>query len=691
MKTGTRKIGAAALLCAVAAALLCAAALLWGAPVRARADDTAQKTIERIEYAERQVISYGKLLADEIDNTAVVHYTDGTQQTSEIEFGNIVANTGVNVNFTTTDITGVVKGTDRQVTCTVTTMPDDLVYFVNAGSVDHDGKYEDTADPYYDYNQTLFDHYDTLLNSVPDQTTTKGSDKWGCYTSSTWTAPGDGTFPYNSLRWTEDALDMGYNLTDLTAGAAYRVYVGTLSHWHARTCTITFNGATVGSELLRIASSKGFSVYENVTADGNGKIDVHMQGASTNEPCITFIAVQPMTSERRAVPSALTAPPTVGMEDTSVTFTAGVQEGAKIQLYNAVKPNQVIYEEAVDMQKAGDNGEYTVDWGAPLDGITQLSAVQITNGGVSTPLLISVTDIENFSALPDSSDYTTGSVTITVCAQAKSGIASYSYQNGEFGAVHTVELDRPFAIRESFTVSENGSYIIVVTSGLGVTYSETVEITNIDPDRPVITLTPHRNGWQSGAYNVKLAVATAAPVTQYALYKNGETVASAAVAPATISFTATGEYTVYVKNAAGQSSVLSVRVSDIPTQTTVTRRYANRTLTFTFGDNTDHAVASVSAYMVDEGGVSRMTISAGNAMDVFGAGTYVVTVTDTDGAVEMFALQVAASDLRAPAPSSGGLGKSAQLGIGLGVGLGGVLLAAAAVVVTVLLFKKKSA
>ena len=195
------------------------------------------------------MISYGKLLADEIDNTAVVHYTDGTQQTSEIEFGNIVANTGVNVNFTTTDITGVVKGTDRQVTCTVTTMPDDLVYFVNAGSVDHDGKYEDTADPYYDYNQTLFDHYNTLLNSVPDQTTTKGSDKWGCYTSSTWTAPGDGTFPYNSLRWTEDALDMGYNLTDLTAGAAYRVYVGTLSHWHARTCTITFNGATVGSEL----------------------------------------------------------------------------------------------------------------------------------------------------------------------------------------------------------------------------------------------------------------------------------------------------------------------------------------------------------------------------------------------------------------------------------------------------------
>ena len=81
--------------------------------------------------------------------------------------------------------------------------------------------------------------------------------------------------------------------------------------------------------MLRIASSKGFSVYENVTADGNGKIDVHMQGASTNEPCITFIAVQPMTSERRAVPSALTAPPTMGMEDTSVTFTAACKRAPR--------------------------------------------------------------------------------------------------------------------------------------------------------------------------------------------------------------------------------------------------------------------------------------------------------------------------------------------------------------------------
>lgn len=646
------------------------------------------KVLMTADYTAGQVIPYGALLADVLDG-ATGYYSDGTTKELAIAYENIVASGGVNVNFTTVDVSGVVEGTSLRVTRYVTTMPDDLVYFINCGSFTEDGKYADTADGFHNYNQTIFDYYgsEQLKNyGVADRAGVgKGGSEWGCYTSSTYTAPGDATFPYNTLRWTEDTTDMGYMLTDLKADTNYRIWIGTLSAWHARTVTISFNGKVVGADTLRINASKGFTIYENVPADASGKIDLHMQGGSTNEPCINFLAVQEQATEVAAVPAKPQGDITIGMEDHSLTLT-GLTEGAKVQLYNAARPNQLLYEEAVDPEKF-DGGNYLIDWGEPMS-VAQFNVVQITGGGVSEALLVSVTDIEDFEITTSTKEYTTGAVTVTVKAHADSGIASWSYRLGEYGAQNSFELDRPFSISESFTVTENGDYIVVVTSGLGVTYSETVQIGNIDPDRPVISFTPSRQGWEAGSYNVTLGVTSIAPVTEYTLYQNGAQLTTASSAPATISFTQEGEYLVFIKTAAGRSATATVCVSAKPTTTAVVKTYANRTLKYTFGDTDDFKVASVSAYQVTDTGVSRMTIASGNSMDVFSAGKYVVTVTSENGTVEMFSLDVTRDDLKAP--SSSGVSSGTAIGVGVGLGVGGVAIAAAAVVTTVFLLKKKN-
>ena len=133
----------------------------------------------------------------------------------------------------------------------------------------------------------------------------------------------------------------------------------------------------------------------------------------------------------------------------------------------------------------------------------------------------------------------------------------------------------------------------------------------------------------------------------------------------------------------------TVTTATITTTTaTVAKTFRNRTLRYSFTDTEHYEIASVSAYELKPTGATRMTIASGNVMDVYNAGKYVITVTTKNGTVEMFAIDVSASDLRVSSVR-GGMAGGTALGIGLGVGIGGVVVAATAVGVTFFLMKKK--
>ena len=666
------------------------------------ADDAAgDATLLTADYTEGQVIPYGALLADVLEN-ATGYYSNGETKELKIQYGDINGGTGVNVNFTTVDVTGTVEGTKLAVNRYLTTMPDELVYFINGGSHDYDnGRWEKSADPYFAYNQTIFDYYKNgsgaLINDGTPDRKAPNANEWGWYgnTESAVTHTASAlSFPYSSVRCMDrdNNAMLGYYLTGLSASTQYRIWIGTLSPWHARTVSITFNGQVVGADNLRINSSKGFTVFENVTPNASGKIDINMKGASTNEPCFAFIAVQKMETKVDAIPSALTGDPTVGTEATSV-FVQGVKEGAKLQIYNAAKPNQIIHEEMADLSKVTQDG-YEISWGQVLTGISQFNVVQITNGGVSAPLLISITDIKfvgddnKHIAWMASDAYTTDSVTIKVAAEASSGIVSWSYRLGQYGAATVENLDRPLSLDTSFTVNKNGTYYVVVASGLGVTYEEEVVVDRIESEAPVITITPSVKGWQESSYNVDLTVTSVAPVVEYKLLQNGKVCDSGKSAPTDIEFTEAGEYTIYVKTASGRTAMSTIQVSNKPTVTKITSAYANRTRTYTFGGTDDYKIDSVVVYQLLKNKVERKTISSGNKFNVFEAGSYVAIVKTTTGAVEMFSFTVDASELKAPNTRTN-TGSNSGLGIGIGVGVGGVVIAAVAIVVTLVLLKKK--
>lgn len=668
-----------------------------------------------------QVISYGKKLEDELDKV-VVYRADGSVEES-MEYGNINASTGVNLNFTTVnnvaatasvDIDGDAATADDVLQFTfnrhITTMPDDLVYFINCGSFDEiDSHYDDpeTQDGYYSYNQTIFDYYGKyneetqtgLINhGTPDQASSS-DDQWGIYTKFAHNAPGDSTFPYNSFNWTTASSPlstdhMGYRLTGLKANENYRIWFGTLSHWHARTSNLTFNGNA--AETLRIGAEKAYSIYENVPADGNGRIDIHLtQIGSQNEPTLCFIAVQKMSTPLTAeAPASVEGNDSVGLYETSMTFS-NVVAGAQLRLYNAAKPNQLLYEETVDGEKLSD-GNYLVDWQVNLfeQGIRKFQVVQVNDRGVSQkPLEVTITDIENFSLTVG--DYSTDRVQVTVHAEANSGITQWSYRLGEFGVPTTnVLTERVKNFEESFSVTENGDWYVLVYSGNNVSFEGVATVNKVDTSAPEIVFVPSLKNWKQGSYEVDLTVNSVSPVVEYALYKDGVEETRTTSAPASLTFEGVGVYTVFVRTSAGQSATSSLRISDVPKTTQVVRTVTSSGARYQFNDVVDgkdtvYKVKEITVYRLGDE-VERISVLSGNVIELSrrnGAGTYVANVVTESGEVEMFSFEVTAEALRGG--KVGGLSGSAAIGVGVGIGVGGLVIAAAAVVVTVLLKKKK--
>ena len=703
-------------------------------------DATGAASLIAAEYTEGQVISYGKLLSEELEG-ATGYFTDGSIQKVEIEYGNINAATGVNVNFTTIDVTGTVKGTQLGVTRHITTMPDDLIYFINGGSHDYDnGRWEKSSDPYYAYNQMIFDYYKNgsgaLKNDGISDREAPSKSEWGWYgdkqSAVTHTATSI-SFPYSSVRCMDrdDAATLGYYLTGLEQ-RAYRIWIGTQSPWHGRTVNITFNGkAIAGAETLKINAAKGYTIFENIMPDSSGKIDINMKGASTNEPCVAFIAVQTMDTALEEKPKKLDGPTTVGMDDNSITVS-NVVKGAKLQIHNANKPNQMLYEVI-----APSSGTYTLNWkdaytvigpdGQAKEtklsqlGISRFNVVQLTNGGVSDNLVVSITDVEiaddgDVSMLEASlakNVFTTDSVTVTVKAKANSGIVSWAWRLGEAGNLHSTSLDHVYQFEDSFVAEENGIYTVIVTSGLGVTREESIAIGNIDRDKPIINITPSTETWgKDDKYTVTVGVVSVAPIVEYKLIKNGDVKESqkytideegkGGLTSRTVTVDGEGEYTVYVRSASGMTNTRSfqaVKENANPTVVKATRVKGNGNVRFTFSAANGYELSEkegVVVYLVTESGTEDVLVGQSGKNYTFSIskeGNYIAIVTTATGETEVIAFEVTKAEVSRTSINIGksGGGADSQLGIGVGVMVGGIVIAAAAIVVMLVLLKKKKA
>lgn len=630
--------------------------------IKAEGED-APKTIESL-VADAVVTDEFVYYGEPVVSSAKVRYSDGSQGDEPIVWENLNANT-LNTNFNMVEVRGKVKGTDIAVSRRLFTMPRGLVYFVNAGSYtngqagveDDPGSMPNSDDVYYSMSEAILGTYrdaagNPLLNTVPDQQL-NGSRTWGYkkyeapWPVSSQQLPskaGDANpagFPYNTIRTSNKDVWMEYTLGGLQPNASYKMYLGTLSHWHARKTTPTINGITL--PVFNIDATSKVTEFENITATADGAITLHLDGASKDEPNIAFIAIQPTAEAEKivAAPEAPTIDGTVEMGVNDITV-GNVQAGSKIQVSLPNSPYAVIYEGIAET-----DGDYTVSFeeGA-LDGLFRLRVAAVTTGGASEFLDVYITDVQKLTVSPDVTDWTTGNVQVTVHAEAGSGLKKLRVEKGNF----TYEFDLAgLACDYVYTVEENDTYRFTVYSNIDAYLTEELVVGNIDPTDVTLTLNMATTGFDDGKMHLNTVYAGVTQAVGWGIYVDGVALTTAEQLPASVTLE-NGRYTMRVESASGKVATQTVFVTEKPTYYTVATARVSGGVGYTVTGANGKTVGQIYAYALS-GGTAQRLMASGNTFEEYSAADILLKVEFTDGTVEFTHVAYAA-----PAEQKSGCG-----------------------------------
>lgn len=653
------------------------------------------KILMHSEWTEGQVVVYGKLLEDELTRSCPAYYSNGSVENA-IEYSSIPVgigdgSTGLNENFNAVTAKGVFKATETSVTRHLISMPEKLVYFVNAGSVvDNLGPYGVETDPTYAYNQTVFDYYrsvgSTLKNDgIPDQETTSNSDKVGHYEAGWNVIDSSLPYPFNTGRGTKNdsfhTSNLGFRLPDVEAGS-YRVYIGTISYWHGRALGVKINGQS----MPNIAVPPARKVHTFDVQHNGGTMDIYLTGAETNEACASFVALQKAEDVPGEAPAAITSEAKiVGLTDSSVLLS-GVEEGARVQIYSGARPYNLIYEEIATAENVTEEG-YKLNFGKTVEELTDASkiyAVQLNAGGYGGTFEFSVTDIQGFNVeytvggvtyerkeFEGNPVYTTGNLTLKVSAYAASGLDYYTFRK-DYDVPERNELGGEYEMNAEHEVTENGTYEFVIYSLLGVSYTERIPVTYIDRNAPEISLSPvsEANAWAGDKFPVMVSVKSVSGVDKYEVVRNGEVTESKTASELeagetlqdfVLNLTEAGEYLVTVTNSAKQSATATVVVGSKPVYSTLQKMPRGNDAQLTFGCVEGYNLSSLSVYQLSGTSATKLSVLGSNKIVARSAGTYVAVVKTNQGTTEVYGFEINADDFKiengsattTPTPSTG--------------------------------------
>ena len=635
-------------------AALCASVL--AVPMVAYADGA---TVVSVESPTEEFLYFG----DIIDSKATVKLSDETEEERSIIWDNLNANE-VNNLFSMAEAVGKVEGTNQSVSRRFFTLPRGLVYFVNCGALTNqeDAGYNDV---YYALNEAIINNYEApteskkLLNEIPDRmiSDNDGYSGWGytqynaSYKSSSKHMPtkaGDPmppAFPYNTIRATDSGdLNFGieYTLGGLTNGTAYRVYVGTRSHWHARTVTPVINGTAY--PRFEISAMAKVTVYDDITPNG-GAIKLAIQGANTDEGNCAFIAVQTMEEANKmakAAPAQVTIGGNLEMaapgEDT--TFTVGnIAAGTKVQVSLAEPPYNILFEAIAE-----EDGDFEITIPEErLDGIFSLYLTAVNTFGASTPTQVYITDITDFTVKTDSTGYTADDLAITVKAHSDSGIMRMVVMHNYIPTTYDESVDPQFGLQDvesTVYVKENGLYTITLYSGNNAFVSQDVVVTTIDKEDVYLSVDMALTGFTGSKPRLAFTYVAAAPAASYIVYDaNGEKKSSGNGAMGNMELDY-GRYVFSVTSESGKVATASAIISEKPLYFTVSGKSENGGATYTFAGANGKTIASIAAFSVNGDGVASRLMSSTSSASNFTSNPVYVRVAYTDGTVEFNKLNV---------------------------------------------------
>lgn len=247
------------------------------------------KSIVSVEQPEPAVTITGQEPA--LQQFIEVTYADGTTETKAIDWEEVDPEK-YDEDYEESTIKGVVAGTNIAVETSLFTVPEDLIYFVDAAGQPA------TAVEFNKVAQLL-----PGINQVPDQLYEEGKTDWGYLEADAGTY--DHSDKYNSVRWARSDRDITYKLA--VPNGTYEVVLGFFDPWGVtRDSDIYFEdiafdkGVTITPERM-MKEYKGINVKDGV-------LDLCIKASpGSGDPILSFILVRP-GEEQTVIPISAEEP-----------------------------------------------------------------------------------------------------------------------------------------------------------------------------------------------------------------------------------------------------------------------------------------------------------------------------------------------------------------------------------------------
>ena len=306
---------------------------------------------------------------------------------------------------------------------------------------------------------------------------------------------------------------------------------------------------------------------------------------------------------------------------------------------------------AVLSKDGGDPAEIFSGTSITQSGIYTLTLTD-TYGNTQTESFIIDTTAAAISVTGNPSSWVNTDVKLNLLATAGiSGIAGLTVSKDNGAAVDITG-------QETYTVTDNGSYVFTVTNGLGATASQTVNVTKIDKTEPTLSVSGNPSGWVNTDAKLDLStVAGVSGITGLTVSKDGG-IAADITGQSHYTVTDNGSYVFTLTNGVGTAVSQTVKVTKID-KTEPTLSVSGNPSGWV---NTDVKLNLSAAAGVS--GIARLTVSkdGGTAADITGQdtytaaenGSYVFTATNGFGTSVSQTVDVAKIDKTVPSLSVSG-------------------------------------
>ncbi len=578
----------------------------------------------------------------------------------EIEYTDIQVNF-ISKIFESSEVSGRVKGTNVTFKQTITVVPADMVYFINAGAA--------ADDPFHAAMKRNFG----LKNETPIQQSTNGS--WG------WTD----TYQTENKQKITGVFDTvafpseqsGHTNFDMTMpgfdDGTYDLYIGHYSFWHTRGVEVTVNGQKYYGEFgLAIKPLRETTLIPDIAVT-DGKIDVSMNGKGfQNEAIAAFYAVVPSIPDKPALPAKPVGPESLSVSDNSFTVQ-GLQIGNLLLIANA-ENNRVILSERITEETM------TVTIAPEVFAtLNVLDILQMNTAGASETFQTVKTDIYDIRFVYDDA-WSLDALAVDAVLTCESHVTKLEVINGrEIKTFHSaVKNENEFTV--PFTVEQNGNYTIKIYSSAGTVISRELQITNIERENPSVECTIDYKNSTPSRLRMGIKVDNISPLAAVKLYKDNALLREVPVTDKKFEIAEKGFYTVTVFTESGHKSVYSFHVTfegDLGQTariafSTTKRPARDLSIGFSAIDGYELGSVTVSGVMAN-GKVERMIVNKGN-MPVYENGNYYATLVSSDGSREIMVFTV--NNISAAAQKEG-----LHWGFGVLIGAGTMLIIGAIVLV----------